>query len=277
MGTVYGGHDVTLGRRVAVKVLRSGLKNREQAYHRFLREARMSAAVAHANVCAVHDLGALPDGTPFLVMEHLVGEELADRIAREGALPFDDAVEILSQMLAGLGAAHAKGIVHRDMKPENVFLAGRTDASARDVVVKLLDFGVAKVLAAPEEEDEERLDLTRTGMVMGTPAYMSPEQARGDRTFDARVDLYACGVIFYEALTGRRPFVAQNHNALMLKILSDTPRPARELRPALSAGFDEVIEKAMQRTTDLRYATARDFQQAVEALRDRHAPARSRS
>jgi serine/threonine-protein kinase len=269
MGTVYGGLDVTLGRRVAIKVLRSGLKNREQAYQRFLREARMSAAVAHANVCAVHDLGALPDGTPFLVMEHLVGEELADRIAREGALPFDDAVEILSQMLAGLGAAHAKGIVHRDIKPENVFLAGRTDGSARDVVVKLLDFGVAKILTAAEE-DEERLDLTRTGMVMGTPAYMSPEQARGDRTFDERVDIYACGVILYEALTGRRPFVGANHNALMLKILTETPRPARDLRPALPAGFDDVITRAMQRAAELRYPNARELQQAIEALRDRH-------
>jgi serine/threonine-protein kinase len=269
MGTVYGGHDLTLGRPVAIKVLRSSLKNQEQAYQRFLREARMGAALAHANVCGVHDLGALPDGTPYLVMEHLVGEELGDRIAREGALPFDDAIEILSQMLAGLGAAHAKGIVHRDIKPENVFLVGRSDGSARELVVKLLDFGVAKVLTAAEEE-EERLHLTRTGMVMGTPSYMAPEQARGDRTFDARVDIYACGVIFYEALTGRRPFVGANHNALMLKILTETPRPARDHRPAMPAGFDEVIATAMHRETELRYATARDFQAAIESLRDRH-------
>jgi serine/threonine-protein kinase len=268
MGTVYSGHHVTLGRPVAVKVLRTS-KNREQAYQRFLREARMAAALAHEHVCAVHDFGTLPDGTPYLVMEHLVGEELGDRIARDGALPFDDAIEILSQTLGGLGAAHAKGIVHRDIKPENLFLVGPTDASAREVVVKILDFGVAKILTAAEEE-EERLDLTRTGMVMGTPAYMSPEQARGERTFDERVDIYACGVILYEAVTGRRPFVGANHNALMLKILSDSPRPARELRPAMPSGFDEVIEKAMHRESQLRYASARDFQIAIEALRDRH-------
>ncbi len=268
MGTVYSGHHVTLGRPVAVKVLRTS-KNREQAYQRFLREARMAAALAHENVCAIHDFGSLPDGTPYLVMEHLVGEELGVRIAREGALPFDDAIEILSQLLDGLGAAHAKAIVHRDVKPENVFLAGPTNGSAREVVVKILDFGVAKILTAAEEE-EERLDLTRTGMVMGTPAYMSPEQARGDRTFDERVDIYACGVILYEAVTGRRPFVGVNHNALMLKILTETPRPARELRPAMPSGFDDVIKTAMQRAPEHRYASARDFQAALEALRDRH-------
>ena len=203
-------------------------------------------------------------------MEKLVGETLADRIAAEGGLPFDDVIDILVQVLSGLVAAHEKGIVHRDIKPENVFLTRRVGCPA---LCKLLDFGVSKMITPLFGGRDEDLDLTRTGMVMGTPYYMSPEQARGDRNLDVRVDLYACGVILYEALTGRRPFTAANYNALLLQILSAKPKPARDLRPALPNGFDAVLDKAMARNRDDRYRSAAEFQRDLQTLRDRHTAA----
>jgi serine/threonine protein kinase len=138
-------------------------------------------------------------------------------------------------------------------------------------LAKLLDFGVSKMITPMfGNEKDEDLDLTRTGMVMGTPFYMSPEQARGDRNLDARVDLYACGIMMYEALTGKRPFTAANYNALLLQILTTKPRPARELRPAMPLGFDEVLDKALARSRDERFQTAAAFQRELQALRDRH-------
>jgi serine/threonine-protein kinase len=267
MGTVFEAENLTIGRSVAVKVLHPNQARKKDAVRRFHQEARAAGAIGHPNICEVYDLGMLDDGSPYLVMEKLVGETLADRIGAEGGLPFDDVIDILVQVLSGLVAAHEKGIVHRDIKPENVFLTRRVGCPP---VCKLLDFGVSKMIAPLIGGRDEDLDLTRTGMVMGTPYYMSPEQARGDRNLDARVDLYACGVILYEALTGRRPFTAANYNALLLQILSAKPRPARELRPALPAGFDGVLDKAMARSRDDRYRTATDFQRDLQTLRDRH-------
>jgi serine/threonine-protein kinase len=200
-------------------------------------------------------------------MEKLVGETLAERIAAEGGLPFEDVIDILTQVLSGLVAAHEQRIVHRDIKPENVFLTRRVGCSP---ICKLLDFGVSKKIAPFIGAREDDVDLTRTGMVMGTPYYMSPEQARGDRNLDARVDLYACGVILYETLTGKRPYIAASLNALLRQIISSKPRPARELRPALAAGFDAVLDKAMARNRDDRYRTATEFQKDLQSLRDRH-------
>jgi len=266
MGTVFEAEHLTIGRSVAVKVLHPNQARKKDAVRRFHQEARAAGAIGHPNICEVYDLGTLEDGSPYLVMEKLVGETLAERIAAEGGLPFEDVIDILTQVLSGLVAAHEKSIVHRDIKPENVFLTRRVGCPP---VCKLLDFGVSKMIAPLIGAKEEDLDLTRTGMVMGTPYYMSPEQARGDRNLDARVDLYACGVILYEALTGKRPFTAANYNALLLQILSNRPRPARELRPALAAGFDAVLDKAMARNRDDRYHSATEFQKDLQALRDR--------
>src|SRR5579859_4054843 len=267
MGTVYEAEHIAIGRAVAVKVLHPNQARKKDAVKRFHQEARSAGAIGHPNICEVYDLGTLDDGSPYLVMEKLVGETLADRIAFEGGLPFDDVIDTLVQVLSGLVAAHEKGIVHRDIKPENVFLTRRVGCPP---LCKLLDFGVSKVIGSLIGGKEEDLDLTRTGMVMGTPYYMSPEQARGDRNLDARVDLYACGVILYEALTGRRPFTAANYNALLLQILSAKPKPARDLRPALPGGFDAVLDKAMARNRDDRYRNATEFQRELQGLRDRH-------
>jgi serine/threonine-protein kinase len=268
MGTVFEAENLAIGRAVAVKVLHPAQARKKVAVKRFHQEARAAGAIGHPNICEVYDLGTLDDGSPYLVMEKLVGETLAERIASEGGLPFDDVIDVLTQVLSGLVAAHEKGIVHRDIKPENIFLTKRVGCPP---VAKLLDFGVSKMISPVlSGEREEDLDLTRTGMVMGTPFYMSPEQARGDRNLDARVDLWACGVILYEALTGRRPYTAANYNALLLQILTTQPRPARELRPALPLGFDEVIEKSMARGRDERFQSAAEFQRELQSLRDRH-------
>src|SRR6185312_6170401 len=264
MGTVFEGEHLALGRAVAIKVLHAAQAAKRDVVRRFHQEARAAAAIGHPNICGIMDLGTLDDGSPYIVMERLVGETLADRVASEGGLPFADAIEILVQVLSGLVAAHEQRIVHRDIKPENIFLTTRVGCPP---LVKILDFGVSKVTGGGREEE---LSLTRTGMVMGTPYYMAPEQARGERDLDARVDLYACGVIFYEVLTGRRPFTASNYNALLVQILSASPRPARDLRPALPVGFSEVIDKAMARRREDRYASAAEFQQELQALRDRH-------
>jgi serine/threonine-protein kinase len=266
MGTVYEAEHIALGRSVAVKVLHSALALKTDAVRRFQQEARAAGAIGHPNICGVIDLGSLDDGSPYMVMERLTGETLADRVASERGLPFDDVVDILVQVLSALIAAHDQRILHRDIKPENVFLTARVGCPP---LVKLLDFGVSKVMGDPASDPRDDLSLTRTGMVMGTPYYMAPEQARGERTIDARVDLYACGVIMYESLTGKRPFTADNYNALLVQILQGTPRPARDLRPALPASYQAVIEKAMARRREDRYASAAEFQRELHRLRDR--------
>jgi serine/threonine-protein kinase len=263
MGTIFDAVQLALDRSVALKVLRPGHAQRAASVVRFQREARAAGRITHPNICHVYDLDTLDDGRPFLVMEKLIGETLADRIAARGALRHDHVVEILVQTLSALVAAHEQGIVHRDIKPDNVFL---TSPNGYPFVVKLLDFGVSRwVGPAPDERDG--VELTGRGMVMGTPYYMSPEQVRGDRNVDARVDVYACGVVLYEALTGQRPFEAPDQAAVLRAILTRNPRPAGELRPTLPRGFDTVLRTAMAPRRDDRYPGAAEFRGALHALR----------
>ena len=249
-GIIYEAEDLHQGRRVAIKTLDADLLAHPSAVARYQREARTAGAIGHPNICRVFDAGQLPDGRPFLTMELLTGTTLAARIRADGALPFADAVSVQTQVLSALDAGHAQMIVHRDIKPDNVFL---TDRIQGVLAVKILDFGIAKSLDTNAE-----LSLTRTGMVVGTPFYMAPEQAKGD-TIDHRVDLYACGVMFYEMLTGRRPFHASNYNALMLQVLTSEPRDPREIRPAIPAGFVRVVDKAMRKDPQERYQDASSF------------------
>ncbi|MFO0658301.1 MAG: protein kinase [Polyangiaceae bacterium] len=260
MGAVYEAEHLQLGRLVALKVLHPINARRSDAVARFHHEARVAGSIGHPNICEIYDVGKLPEGSPYLVMERLFGETLSDRITKEGALPFGDVIDIVMQVLSALIAAHEKGVVHRDIKPENIFLTQRVGVAP---VAKLLDFGISKVGSSDED-----LHLTKTGMVMGTPFYMAPEQARGDRTIDHRVDLYAVGVILYESLTGRRPFTAPNYNALLVMILSVTPKPMREIRPALPPGFDAIVEKALAKNREARFQNAKDFLDALAQLRD---------
>ena len=255
MGTVFDAEHLGLGRGVAVKVLSPSQAKKSVAVKRFQQEARAAGAIGHPNICEVYDFGVLDDSSPYLVMEKLIGQTLADRIAKEGGLPFDDVIQIACQVLGGLSAAHEKGIIHRDIKPENIFLSRRPGSS---LTVKLLDFGVSKMMAEFQNPDDA-LDLTRTGMVMGTPYYMSPEQARGERNLDGRVDVYACGVVMYEAIAGRRPFLAPNYNALLLAIINTIPKPVRDLRPSTPPELDAIIARAMSRSRHDRFASAREM------------------
>ncbi len=250
MGTVYEAEHLTIGRKVAIKVLNRAHLGRREAVARFHQEARAAGAIGHPNICEIYDVGNLDDGSPYLVMERLHGKTLADRINLEGALPFEDVITALTQVLSALVAAHHKNIIHRDVKPENIFLSERVGCTP---VVKILDFGISKF----EGEDPD-LSLTRTGMVMGTPFYMAPEQARGE-IIDHRVDVYACGVMLYEALTGRRPFIANNYNALVVQILATQPKDPREIRPAIPAGFVPLIFKALAKKREDRYRNAEAF------------------
>jgi serine/threonine-protein kinase len=259
MGAVYEAEHLALGRPVALKVLHPSNAAKPEAVSRFQHEARVVSSIGHPNICELYDVGKLEDGTPFLVMEYLSGDTLAERINKEGALDPEVVFETILPILGALAAAHRKGIVHRDLKPENIFLA-RTHGSA-EPIPKLLDFGISKVNTLDAD-----LHLTRTGMVMGTPYYMAPEQARGER-IDHRVDLYAVGVILYECLVGRRPFLAPNYNALLVQILSGEPRPLRSLRPALAEDFEPVLRRAMHKHPGQRFQSATEFQEALVRLR----------
>ena len=212
MSSVYEALHARLNRVVALKVLHSSTAGDEEALGRLRHEAQVVAAIGHVGICEVYDLGRTDDGCPYLVMERLVGETLGARIGREAPMPFLEVAPILKQALGALGAAHAKGVLHRDLKPENIFLEDRSGKT----VVKLLDFGISKWIKR-DLDDPRRLALS--DVVVGTPYYMAPEQARGDGVLDMRVDLWALGVVLYEALCGRRPFVATNYNALLVKIL----------------------------------------------------------
>lgn len=257
MGTVFEAEHLTLGRVVAVKVLHPTQARKSVAVQRFQKEARSAGTIGHPNICEVYDLGELEDGSPFLVMERLIGETLADRIAREGALGVADVVDVMLQVLSGLHAAHEKGILHRDIKPENIFLNARVGLGP---LAKILDFGVAKQIGPPVPG---AVELTMTGMVMGTPFYLSPEQARGERDLDQRTDLYAAGVVLYEALTGRRPFSSNNYHALLRSILFGECVPLRDARPDLPADFEHVVAQAMARERAERFLTAIDMQNAL--------------
>lgn len=246
MGTVWAAEHQLLRKRVAVKLLLPQ-QMAGAARKRFEREARMAGSIGHPSIVKVYDLGHRDDGAPYLVMEYLQGESLADRLDSFGALSMKDAIEIMDHVLGGLAAAHQKGIVHRDLKPDNIFLAKQEDGNAR---AKLLDFGVSKSL------DENTLALTRTGAVIGTPYYLSPEQARGDQSIDHRVDIWAAGVVLYEMLTGQLPFQADNYNALLVKILTSEPVPPTVLRPSIPLEMEAVMLRALDQDRERRFSTA---------------------
>ncbi len=265
MGAVFEAEHHAIGRVVAMKVLHPSQASKTVAVKRFHQEARAAGGIGHPNICEVFDFGTLSDGSPYLVMERLQGQTLAARITAEGGLPFADVVEVAMQVLSGLTAAHERGILHRDIKPENVFLAER---AGYPPIAKLLDFGVSKVVGGgPNNEWDDETDLTKTGMVMGTPYYMSPEQARGDRNLDGRVDIYACGVLLYEALTGQRPFTAKNYNSLLVLILQGNPTPPRGLRASIPVELEQIVLKAMAKNRDDRFQTAAELAHALAPIR----------
>lgn len=250
MATVLEVRDVRTDRRLALKILKVDVAAHPEAVERFRREGEFLQGLKHPALVAVETVGTMPDGRLFLAMERLHGETLGDRIRRGPLTPLEVS-PILAGAAVGLEAAHRAGVIHRDLKPDNLFLASQSDGTMQ---VKLLDFGISKI--------DGRASLTRTGQVLGTPRYMAPEQLRGEEDLDERVDVYALGVILYESLSGTPAFPAQNPNELILSILNGKVMPLRALRPQVAAEVEAVVQRAMARAREARYGTAVELAEA---------------
>jgi serine/threonine protein kinase len=255
MGVVYEAQHAIVRRRFAIKFLRRALAERRDILTRFQREAEAAGALENDNVAAAVDFGISDDGTPYIVMEYLVGEDLASLLEREGRLPISRAADLAAQACRGVGAAHAAGIVHRDLKPHNLFVSRRDDGTD---LVKVLDFGVAKLHAIDESSAS-----TRTGMVLGTAAYMSPEQARGEKTIDQRADLYALGAILYELLSLRRPHPGESQNAILHHVATQQPVPLESVQPDLPAALVDAVGRALASDAAARPPSAEAFAQSI--------------
>jgi serine/threonine-protein kinase len=238
-GTVYGAVHPLIGKRVAIKVLARKYSADEEIVSRFVAEARAVNQIRHRNIIDIFSFGALSDGRHYYVMEYLDGEPLDAHIRNHGPMPLDEALPVLRSIARALDAAHAKGIAHRDLKPENIFLAEDADGSR---FPKLLDFGIAKLLA-PEDDVRHK---TGTGVPIGTPYYMSPEQCRG-REVDHRTDIYSFGIVTYRLLTGTFPFEGDDYMELLVKQMNDEPPPPSSRNAALTPHVDEAIAWMMRK------------------------------
>ena len=257
MGVVYAARHVIIDKRFAIKVLKKEAQHEETAGQRFIQEARSASKIGHANIVDITDFGQLPDGSAYFVMEFLEGVTLGQLVA-EGPVPAMRAIRVAAQMARGLNAAHKHGVVHRDLKPENIFLIERDGVAD---VVKIVDFGIAKVSSTVPTAQR----LTQAGMVLGTPEYMSPEQATGKET-DHRVDEYALGCILYEMLTGEVPFKGVNSAATLTKHVFEAVVPPRKKRPdlAILPSLEAVTLKAMAKRPDERYPSMLELREALD-------------
>jgi serine/threonine protein kinase len=255
MGRVYEArHKRLASKRFALKILHPHLARQSEVVSRFLREAEAISVLNHPSIVAVVDVNRAPDGRPYLVAELLEGEPLSDYLERSGRLQVAEAVRISRQICQALVEAHAHAIVHRDIKPENVFMVGR-GAERR---LKVLDFGISRL-------GEHGDGLTKTGMVMGTPAYMPPEQARGQHV-DHRADIYAVGALLYQAVTGKRPFDHADPIATLAAVLSQEPVRPCTLVSSLPPGLELIIQKAMAKLPGERYGSMRELDAALRSF-----------
>ncbi|HET9953295.1 MAG TPA: serine/threonine-protein kinase [Polyangiaceae bacterium] len=263
MGAVYEvEHELTHHRR-ALKLLHAHAARIPTVVERFLREASAAGRIGNAHIVETFDAGRLDSGEPYIVMELLQGKTLSEVLIEQGPLPIDATCDILIQACDAVSAAHAVGIVHRDLKPENLFLTGPALS-----FVKILDFGVSKFDVATTGEH----GLTLEGSPIGTPYYMSPEQVRGERSLDGRADIYALGVLLYECLTGRKPFVADTLPHLAVLIHQGKYPTPSEVRQGLPAAVDLVVSRAMASERADRYESAAEFSRAIARLRDSISP-----
>jgi len=256
MGTVYLAEHTTILKKFAVKVLSPELSVRPDHVDRFMREARSASMINHPNVVEITDFGMTPDGQPFFVMEYLQGKDLSQIIGESGSLPWKRVRNIGIQLCHALQAAHDQGVIHRDMKPGNIVLVKRGNNPEH---VKVLDFGIAKVLG---QEGEANKGLTQSGMVVGTPEYMSPEQGWG-QPVDHRGDIYAVGVLMYELLTGKIPFPGQTMMEILNRHMFDVPDVKQ---PNIPEEVGAIILKAMQKDRSLRFQSMNEMAAAVEAV-----------
>lgn len=255
MGTVFKAENMAIGKIVAVKLLHDYLTDDGIVLQRFQREARLTVSIAHRNIVEVLDMGTEPNGTPYLVMEYVRGKSLKRVLKDQGTFSIERAARVAGQVLDALGATHKRGIVHRDLKPENVLLTPRY---GEPDFVKVFDFGIS-TFAESVLDREQRVDLTPTGFTMATPFYASPEQIRGGKGRDPRVDIYATGVILYEMLTGHRPFEGANLPDLCDRILSGEVTPLRAFRRDVPARLEAIIERALSLRPVDRYQAAADM------------------
>lgn len=269
MGAVYRARDDTLDRNVALKVMHPSIAVDPNLVSRFHREARAASRLDHPSSMHVIEFGEEPDGLLYIAMEYLEGRELYKVILEDWPLSDARIADIVMKALGAIAVAHEMGVIHRDLKPENIMILHRKDDEGHDVV-KVCDFGIAKITerdangppdAAPKTAGAK---LTTAGLVVGTPEYMSPEQARGEK-LDARSDLYSMGIILYQLLTGRTPFVAETPLAVALKHISETPDPPKAIYPGVHPGLEAVCMRALAKHKEDRFQSAREMRAALKA------------
>ncbi len=257
-GAVWAAKNELIDRDVALKVMRPDVAEDAVALQRFFNEARASGRVRSPSIVEILDLGQAEDGSPFLVFELLVGEGLDEWLRRERTIEPETLVEIFIGLARALDMAHQQGIIHRDLKPANIYVHRNHQG---ELIGKILDFGISKVM-----EKGHNFALTRTGCVVGSPAYMSPEQAAGREDIDCRADLWSLGVVMYEALTGTLPHQAPNYNALMVRILSQDCDPIAVRRPGLPPRLCQIVDACLRRERDERIASAGVLAKELEAM-----------
>jgi len=256
MGIVFLANDTDLERPVAIKVLLEEHVEDQGAVTRFLREAKASVKIQSEHVARVYETGRLPSGVPFIVMEYLQGQDLADRLELKGPMSEAQVADLVLQACEALAEAHAAGIVHRDLKPANLFLARRPDGSE---ALKILDFGISKISTSSV--------LTKSQTLVGSPYYMSPEQLESAQDVDARADIWAAGVIMYELSTGQRPFEGNSLAALCVAVLNATPKPLDVVKPSTTPEFLAVVTRCLKKDRNLRFQNVGELANALEALR----------
>src|SRR5687767_519912 len=261
MGTVYKAEHTLIGKHAAVKVLHPELRNNRDVVQRFFNEAKATTQIKHPGIVEMFDFGYLPSGDGYIVMEFLEGQSLARRLKKRGKMHEGEAAVLMRSVCSALAAAHAKGIVHRDLKPDNIFLTPDPDAVTGERP-KILDFGIAKLnvgLTGPG-------NATKTGAVMGTPTYMSPEQCKGTGEVDHRADLYSIGCIFYELVVGRPPFTKLGAGELIGAHIYAAPEPPSKFNPAISKDTEKLIMSLLQKRPEKRPQTAKELAQRLSQL-----------
>ena len=260
MGVVYRAEHTLLGRKAAIKVLRSEIS--QELVERFFNEARAATAVKHPGIVEIYDFGHHGDGSAYIVMELLEGESLRDRLDREECIPWTRAVTIAKQVASALGAAHELGVVHRDLKPDNVYLVVDPDVVGGERA-KVLDFGIAKLA---DDTGVANVFRTRTGSLIGTPVYMSPEQCRGAGEVDERTDIYSLGCVLYQMVCGRPPFVGAGHGDLIMMHMTIAPTPPSRLEPTVPEWLEQVILRMLAKNPDDRHGDMAEVTSDLERL-----------